>query len=277
MRHFSGYWVREKDDKKRLTEGRVGVLVHQDLKGPSGEIFAVSVLHLSLQNPVLKAFERVKVQMRKLCAFTGTSSCGVKEIDRKFKQLLRRFGVRRNARGHAIRCCRKSAVPQGLIKRNSRGRNVRCTKKTRVQDPVASKELERGRKRPLCQVDLTGARVGAKDSGARSPKMMTPPKKARKSLGSCFSDAKLSPKQLRLTRYKLKTVEVVFHNFNDVAKDDSTYLAAMSTQHLDPCDWKPCGKPRIVDSKGIIYDGKPGILDGVAFPLTVALKLTKVE
>jgi hypothetical protein len=276
MQRLSSYWVREKDDKRRLTAGRVGALVQHNLRGTSGEILSVSVLHLSLQKPVLKAFDKVKVQMRNLRPYAGTSTCDVRELDRKFKHYLIRFGVKRNARGRAVRCNFKSTIPRGYIKRNAKGRPVRCSMKTGMQDSIASQELRRVRKRSLYQVDLRGARVDDKsDAAARSPKLITPTKRARKSAGSCFSEPKLPPNQLRLTRYNSRTLEVVFKNSDDVAEDDATYLAAMSAQGLNPRDWKPCGKPRIVDAKGAIYEGKPKSLANVAFPLTVALKLSK--
>jgi hypothetical protein len=273
-KNFLGDWVMEKDNKRRLALGRAGALVQHNLRGTSGEIFAVSVLHLSLQQPVLKPFEKVKVQMRSLRPFSGTSSCDIAELDRKFKQFLGKFGVKRNVRGKGMRCTRKFTVPRGYRKRNARGRPVRCSGKTGAQDTSASQEQLRGRKRSMCQVNLRGARIDADAAGARSPKLVTPTKKARKSAGSVFSESKLPPNQVRLTRYNSKTLKVVFESPQDVLKDDATYLAAMSAQHFDPLEWKPCGKPMIADADGNIYEGKPKCLGAIAFPLTVALKLT---
>jgi len=222
--------VREIDDKKRLTEGRAGAIVMRNKQGTSAEVMVVSVLHLSLQRPVLKTFEKVKVSTRKLLPFNGTSTCDAKDLDSKWRVFLSKFGVRKNSRGKRIRCRRKTTI---------------------------------------CHA--------AGRSKSQAPKVVTPTKKVVKSPGKCFSESKLPQGQYRLTKYNTKTLEVVFKCADDMKKDDAVFLAAMSTHRLSPCDWKPCGKPHIVDANGTEYSGKPQCMSRVAFPLKVALKMTKAS
>lgn len=247
MVESSTRWVKEVHDKRRITEGRAGVLVQYNVKGGSAEMLVMSVLHACLQKPVLKTFDKVKVHIRKLRPLHLTSTCNIQELNRQLAHFLLKFGVNRNARGKPIRCNRKFTVRR--VRRNAAGRSIRCSGKM-PPDSHAS----------ICS------------NGTSS--VITPKKKAVKSTRSCFSEAKAQKgQQLRL---KFADLEIVFNSAEDAKRDDMLYRAALSANSLKACDWQPVGKPHVVDANGKIYDGKPKLLDKVSFPLTVALKLFRV-
>lgn len=116
-----GPWVEERHGKRHATVGRTGAVVHVSKKGSMAEMLVISVLHLSLQKPVLKTFERVKVQKRSLKPFQGTNTCGVRELNRKLVDVLaKKHGIRRNARGRAIRCTQKvTPIRKSAAQRNN--------------------------------------------------------------------------------------------------------------------------------------------------------------
>jgi hypothetical protein len=241
-------WVREVHDKRRIAEGRAGVLVQHNDKGGSAEILVISVLHACLQKPVLKTFDKVKVHMKKLRPLHSTSTRNIQELDRQLAHFLLKFGLNRNARGKPIRCNGKLTVRR--VRRNAAGRSIRCSGKM-PPDSHAS-------------IGLNG-----------TSSVITPKKKAAKwSTRSCFSEAKARKgQQLRL---KFADLEIVFNSAEDAKRDEMLYLAALSANSLKACEWQPVGKPHVVDTNGMIYDGKPKLLDKVSFPLTVKLKLFRV-
>eukprot|EP00440_Ansanella_granifera_P073415 gb/GFBE01079663.1/.p1 GENE.gb/GFBE01079663.1/~~gb/GFBE01079663.1/.p1 ORF type:complete len:241 (+),score=36.40 gb/GFBE01079663.1/:1-723(+) len=234
-----GTWVGENYGKRRPTGGRAGAIVQQSLKGTTAEMLVISLLHLSLEKPVLKTFNRVKVSKRVLQPFRGTATCDLTQLQRKFVDVMAKFGVRRNAQGRPIRCTAK------------------------VKATPASKAAKAARQ-PLLPV------VADKD-------LVTPTKQTVLKTGNCFSGAKVAEATGRGGRSSLRTrsLQVVFNSALDVKDDNATYCAAMAKHRLNVCDWKPVGQPHIVDAEGIVYKGKPKRLDAVTFPLTVAMTLTK--
>mmetsp|Transcript_33223 Transcript_33223/g.59640 ORF Transcript_33223/g.59640 Transcript_33223/m.59640 type:complete len:249 (+) Transcript_33223:740-1486(+) len=242
---FPGSWVEESFGKRRPTGGRAGAVVHQCFRGSSAEMLVVSVLHLSLNKPVLKTFDRVKVQKRNLKPFSGTSTCNMKVLNEKFLDWLSKFGVRRNSKGRPIRCNMKvnvSAVPSLSASTLKASRSPRSPR-------------------------------SARGKGA-SQEMVTPTKEKIKTLFKCFSETKAASGQSRLSRGG-KMLDVVFKSAEDMKDDDTTYRAAMAAKRLQVSEWKPVGKPRIVDANGTIYQGKPRRLDSVHFPLVVTMRLTE--
>eukprot|EP00931_Biecheleriopsis_adriatica_P057091 TRINITY_DN33858_c0_g1_i1.p1 TRINITY_DN33858_c0_g1~~TRINITY_DN33858_c0_g1_i1.p1 ORF type:complete len:253 (-),score=47.20 TRINITY_DN33858_c0_g1_i1:120-833(-) len=228
-------WVGEIHGKRRQTGGRAGAIVQQSLKGTQAEMLVVSLLHLSLNKPVLKTFDRVKVSKRTLIPFTGTSTCKLKDLDNKFAAVMSKYGLRRNAKGRPVRCWQK-------LKPTARGR---------------------------------GAKSATLKAATQGSQLVTPTKGSAPKKAKCFSGEKVETSNKMLRGKLSRKLEVVFRSAADVKDDNTTYCAAMAAHRLKVCDWKPMGQPHIVDANGTIYKGKPKRLDTVAFPLTVSMTLTK--
>jgi len=210
-------------------------------KGQWAEVRVISVLHLSLKKPVLKTFDRVKVQKRSLHPFKGTSTCNINELNAKFVDQMSTFGMRRNAKGKPVRCSAKVTPTAATSKRKGA-----ATKLPRSQELVTPTK---------------GVCGTTKGQPCFSGEKTEQDKKGKRSLGFTAT----------------RTLQVIFKSVADVKHDNATYNAAMAAHGLKVTDWKPTGQPNIVDAKGKTYKGKPSSLDSVAFPLMVAMKLTKVK
>mmetsp|Transcript_20589 Transcript_20589/g.37020 ORF Transcript_20589/g.37020 Transcript_20589/m.37020 type:complete len:241 (-) Transcript_20589:81-803(-) len=236
-----GPWVEESSGKRRQTGGRAGAVVQLNKKGQWAEVRVISVLHLSLKKPVLKTFDRVKVQKRCLHPFKGTATCSLNELTSKFVDQMSKFGMKKNEKGKPVRCCAK-VTP--TVMGTSKGGTMKLPRGQELVTPTKGASHNKSKSHSI----LSGEKT-------------EPERKGKRSIGFAAT----------------RSLQVIFKSAADVKDDNATYNAAMEKHGLKVSDWKPTGQPNIVDATGKVYKGKPSSLDTVVFPLMVAMKLTKVK